>query len=238
MSIRRARLSFDDKYAQIPNAWMRDKRLSRKARGLLAELLTHSVGWEITIESLVNSGPEGRDAIRSTIRELEQNGYLRRTRRRREDGTLSGSDYELTEPAAGEPTSANPTQADRPLKKTISQKTISQEHQRHLKPTRTASGRAMSSRQLTMLKDLVLLLRLDEGFDPEEHVRALVSTYDQADELIKEYWQQIEHEGREDISHGARNDPEMYAHLSPEARRFVDQEDIVSWMEQHEGEAA
>lgn len=123
VSIRRARLSFDDHYAQIPNIWMRDKRLSLKARGLLAELLTHRVGWEITIESLVDSGPEGRDAIRSTIKELEQNGYLRRTRRRREDGTLSGSDYELTEPASGEPTSENPTQADPPLKKTISQKT-------------------------------------------------------------------------------------------------------------------
>lgn len=82
----------------------------------------------------------------------------------------------------------------------------------------------MSSRQLTMLKDLVLLLRLDEGFDLEEQVRRLVSTYAEADELIKEYWQQIEHEGREDISYSALRDPELYERLSADARRFIRQE--------------
>ena len=233
MSIRRSRLTFDN-YAQIPNAWMRDARLSRKARGLLAELLTHRVGWEITIDSLVANGPEGRDAVRSAIKELERFGYLRRARIRRDDGTLSGADYELREPEKDAPTSENPTEGDPPPKKTIYKKNISTEDH-DSKSTRTASGRAMSSKQLTMLMDLVLLLSLLESSietEPEQYVRSLVSTYDEADELIREYWQQIEHAGREDISHDARHTPEVYERLSPNARRFVDQEDIVSYMDQ------
>lgn len=223
MSIRRTRLLFDN-YAQVPNAWMRDTRLSRKARGLLAELLTHRVGWEITLESLVAGGPEGRDAVRSAIKELERCGYLERQRARREDGTFSGANYELREP-----TSDNPTQDEPPLKKTISQKTMSQEDQKHGKPTRTASGRAMSPGQLTMLMDLVLMQEHDET-DPEGYVRRLVSTYDEADHLIKDYWREVEHIGRANIASDAHEDPSVYARLSPKGQAFVDREDIRPWV--------
>lgn len=97
MSIRRVRLAFESQFVQIPNEWMRDARLSRRARGLLAEIMTHEAGWEITVESLVAKGPEGRDAIRGAIQELEAAGYLRRERRK-VDGQFGGMDYVLQEP--------------------------------------------------------------------------------------------------------------------------------------------
>lgn len=97
MSIRRARLAFESQFVQIPNEWLRDTRLSRRARGLLAEIMTHESGWEITIESLVEKGPEGRDALRAAIRELEDAGYLRRERQKT-DGKFSGMDYVLQMP--------------------------------------------------------------------------------------------------------------------------------------------
>lgn len=121
MSIRRTFLAFEEQYTQVPNQWVRDKRLTRKARGLLVELMSHRVGWDITIEHLVANGEEGRDAVRSAIQELESFGYLRRQRERREDGTLGSSDYEIVDPWAGEPTSDDPTLDDRPTKKTIPQ---------------------------------------------------------------------------------------------------------------------
>jgi hypothetical protein len=97
MSIHRVRLAFEGQFVQIPNSWMRDTRISRRAKGLLAEIMTHSEGWEITIESLIEKGTEGRDAIRGAIKELEDAGYLRRERRR-DSGRYGGVDYVLQEP--------------------------------------------------------------------------------------------------------------------------------------------
>lgn len=111
MSIIRTPLSFDNHYTIMPNAWARDARLTLKARGLLLQLLSHSVGWEITIESLVRANPEGREAIRTAILELEKHGYLTRDRARTDGGQLAGMNYVLTEPAPETPTSENPTQA-------------------------------------------------------------------------------------------------------------------------------
>lgn len=135
MSIRRTLVAFEEQYTQVPNQWVRDTRLSRKARGLLVELMSHRVGWDITIESLVKGGPEGRDGIRATLQELEAAGYLRRERERREDGTLAGTDYEIVDPWA-EPTSENPTQAEPTLADPPAKKNISPEdHQEDTPPT-------------------------------------------------------------------------------------------------------
>lgn len=112
--IERTELPFESHFVQIPNAWLRDKRLTRKARGLLAELLTHRVGWIVTVEALSEGGPEGRDAIMTALAELERFGYLQRERERDEGGRLRGARYSITEPpmsdlpTEGEPTEANP----------------------------------------------------------------------------------------------------------------------------------
>jgi hypothetical protein len=106
MSITRNRLAFERNFVQVPNEWMRDPRLSRRARGLLAEIMSHTVGWEITVESLVANGPEGRDAIRAAIVELETAGYLVR-KTTRASGKFSGTDYMIQEPPS--PAPENPT---------------------------------------------------------------------------------------------------------------------------------
>ena len=97
MSIRRGILAIDQDFTIIRNAWARDGRMSMRARGLLVQLLSHRPGWEVTIESLVRDNPEGRDAVRSAIHELEELGYLVREQRR--EGTkFSGVDYTMQDP--------------------------------------------------------------------------------------------------------------------------------------------
>jgi hypothetical protein len=71
MPIIRGEHSFDAHFTQIPNAWLRDNRLSYKARGLLAELVSHTVGWEVSIQRIANNGVDGKDSIGSAIQELE-----------------------------------------------------------------------------------------------------------------------------------------------------------------------
>lgn len=90
MPIIRGRHSFEGHFTQIPNAWVRDKRLSYKARGLLAELMSHEPGFEVSRESIARNGQDGDSAVRTAIAELEAAGYLRRSQER-SDGQRFGA---------------------------------------------------------------------------------------------------------------------------------------------------
>lgn len=76
MPLIRGHHTFDDQFVQIPNAWMRDNRLSLKARGLLAQIMTHREDWSLSINRLAQDNGEGKHAIRAAIAELERFGYL------------------------------------------------------------------------------------------------------------------------------------------------------------------
>lgn len=124
--IRRPRLTFEDKFTQVPNEWVRDPRISRKARGLLVELMSHSEGWVTSIEALAEGGPEGRTAISAGIKELVEAGYLIKDRLRDEQGQLGDADYVITdphenprsEPKSGFPALGNPALGNQQHKKT------------------------------------------------------------------------------------------------------------------------
>lgn len=98
MGVRRTELAFEGQFTQIPNAWVRDERLSRKARGLLAEIMSHRVGWHVTTRSLAAAGPEGRHSILAGLSELVEAGYLSRAQGRRDGGRFGEIEYELSEP--------------------------------------------------------------------------------------------------------------------------------------------
>lgn len=130
MRIRRGFVQATDHFTIIPNAWVRDASLSRRARGLLAELLSHQEGWKVSTESLWRAGTEGRDAVRKAVQELEDAGYLRREARIGESNKFDGLDYVLTDPddvSAGEtadglsgpgfPTTGNPATGNARTKK-------------------------------------------------------------------------------------------------------------------------
>lgn len=98
MPIIRGRHSFDGQFTQIPNSWLRDTRLSYKARGLLAELLTHAPGFEVSRERLARNGQDGDRAIRSAIDELESVGYLKRSQKRSEGNQFAAAVWETQDP--------------------------------------------------------------------------------------------------------------------------------------------
>ena len=117
MPLIRGHHSFDDQFAQIPNAWLRDSRLSLKAIGLLAQIMTHVPGWNMSINSLADRNNVGRDQIRTAIGELEEFGYLTR-QQSREEGKFAETIWRTSDPT-GKPLSDNPTSVNPTIKKTI-----------------------------------------------------------------------------------------------------------------------
>jgi biotin operon repressor len=119
MPLIRGHHSFDDHFTQIPNDWLRDKRISLGAKGLLAQLLSHAPGWRISQESLGWDNGVGRDAIRTLINELLEAGYLMRSeeRERGEKGYLGGYTYTTQDPTQDNPTQDNPLHKNNNIKK-------------------------------------------------------------------------------------------------------------------------
>ncbi len=77
-----------NRYVTIPNETVRDARLSFRARGVLTYLLSHDDGWDVRSEQIARDGKEGREAIRTALRELGERGYYRLERRRAADGRV------------------------------------------------------------------------------------------------------------------------------------------------------
>lgn len=90
-----------DQFTQIANGLFRDRRLSFKAKGIFGYISTHRTGWQVTVADLVRAGPDGRDAVRAGLSELQRHGYLVREQLRHDDGTLGEIVYSITDrPAA------------------------------------------------------------------------------------------------------------------------------------------
>ena len=122
MRIIRSQPSQNGRFVAIPNATVRDERLSFCARGILAELLSRPADWQATAEELWEDGRqhrpggEGRRTIAAAFAELVNAGYLHRVRRAREDGTWTTKLYLFDQPiSAGDaPALIDAAKANRP----------------------------------------------------------------------------------------------------------------------------
>ena len=90
------------------------KKGSFKAVGLWAFLAQLPDDWDFSVQGLAKIRQEGKDAIRTALRELEELGYIKRVQSR-VSGQFGESDWELfwkaeaKKPASGNPSSENPT---------------------------------------------------------------------------------------------------------------------------------
>lgn len=120
MPLIRGHHSFDEKFTQIPNDWLRDPRLSLKAIGLLAQLMSHTPGWKLSIRSLARANGVGISTIKSAVQELEQFGYLSRSEKQQKDDEGKFSDYVwTTQDPFQNPDTVKPAHGKSHTKKTI-----------------------------------------------------------------------------------------------------------------------
>lgn len=96
----------------LSNAVLNDDRLSFRARGVLIWLLSKPDDWRTRSDSIASQSPkEGRDAIRSALRELAELGYLVREKFQNELGQWCTVQTIYEEPAI-HPGPENPTRGD------------------------------------------------------------------------------------------------------------------------------
>jgi hypothetical protein len=117
--IRIKRSKHVQQFIVIGNAQARDTTISFRARGLHHHLLSLPPDWHVTSATLAEDNPEGRDAVRSALTELENARYITRVREQDARGRWSTvmevhdvpqpEPVENPEPEPGKPMPGNPS---------------------------------------------------------------------------------------------------------------------------------
>ena len=81
-------------FTTVSNDCLRDVELSMAARGLLATMLSLPDGWNMSGRGLTAILPDGRDKVFSTLKTLEEKGYLKREPIR-ENGRFVDTEYQF-----------------------------------------------------------------------------------------------------------------------------------------------
>jgi hypothetical protein len=97
-----------ENYSIIANFHFKEKGLSLKAKGLLSLMLSLPDTWQYSISGLTKLSKDGKDSVMSALAELEDFGYLKRTRLTNSKGQFSGVQYDIfEEPQPKEPVADN-----------------------------------------------------------------------------------------------------------------------------------
>jgi hypothetical protein len=85
-------------YVQLDRRILEDDRLSWKAKGLLAYLLSRPNDWSVQLRDLTKRSTDKEYAVRSALKELSELGYAEMAeRRRKRDGTFEPVEYIVRE---------------------------------------------------------------------------------------------------------------------------------------------
>lgn len=103
----------------VDNTVIEDTELSWKAKGVFLYLWSKSDDWQFYEVEVTKHAKDGRDSLRSALKELEARGYLKRTRNRNGKGQVTNSDWILSEkPMLKKATQENPIQENDTLPST------------------------------------------------------------------------------------------------------------------------
>lgn len=99
-------------YSVIANFHFKEKKMSLKAKGLLSLMLSLPDDWSYSISGLAALSKDGKDSVMSALAELEEFGYLSRSRSTNDKGQFTGVQYDIFEqPQPKNPVSDNQNSA-------------------------------------------------------------------------------------------------------------------------------
>ena len=91
MSVLKKKITED--FTVVHNAFIKDTRMPLAAKGLLIVMLSLPDNWDFSIAGLKALLPDGKDKVRTTLKDLENMGYLRRSRINDEKGHIIDWEY-------------------------------------------------------------------------------------------------------------------------------------------------
>ncbi|TKI84517.1 replication protein, partial [Bacillus mycoides] len=83
------RVNKSKNYTTINNTGLRDERLSWKAKGILAYILSLPDDWVFYMEEISTHAKDGIDSLRVGMKELKKFGYVRRFPVKNEKGKIT-----------------------------------------------------------------------------------------------------------------------------------------------------
>lgn len=96
-------------YATISNVFLRDNRLSLKAKGFITLVFALPDDWDFSINGMVSIMKEGKGIVYGVISELKQCGYCNVTKIKDDKGRFADTIYQFfEEPQAESPLTENP----------------------------------------------------------------------------------------------------------------------------------
>jgi predicted transcriptional regulator len=87
-------------FAQVPNSAIRDPQISPNAFRLLAYLMSHKEGYELTYGQIERQTTLGRYAINEAIKVLTDKGWLRTERTKKDNGQFGPTSFHILDPEA------------------------------------------------------------------------------------------------------------------------------------------
>ena len=86
-----------ESFTWVHNTFIRDKRLSLAERGMLLLLISLPNDWSFSIAGIKAMVQDGREKVSSTLKALEEHGYLRRVQRYDENGAFTDLLYSFSD---------------------------------------------------------------------------------------------------------------------------------------------
>ena len=102
---------YPNNFVTMDKTFLEDTRLSYKAKGILAYLLSKPDNWKVIVGNLVNCSKDGERAVYAGLKELSQFGYYKKVPIRDEKGHFirwESTVYESPYPFCGFPEMDNP----------------------------------------------------------------------------------------------------------------------------------
>lgn len=84
-------------FTVMSNTHFKERSMSLKAKGLLSLMLSLPDDWDYSIAGLVTLSKDGKDSVMTALAELEEFGYLTRSRKTDSKGRFSGVEYQIYE---------------------------------------------------------------------------------------------------------------------------------------------
>jgi len=114
------KIGFADNFTRVPNSVLANKELTWKDKGIFSYMLS-KVGisdWQFYLKDIENQSKDGRESVASSVKNLQERGYLKIENVRDSKGMITHKDWTLLLPETPAPISSQPDNGKPVLRET------------------------------------------------------------------------------------------------------------------------